>query len=153
MFSFLKDLFIFTSIYLLFLDSSPQIPGSKRHDINVRAQLAGHLTGIRHAGLKKVSAALNLPPPLEEGRHNKRDKELLQVIKSFASKSMSTAIREAVTVAKSTDIVVSGDGTWQTRGFSSNHGAAALVSTCDLRKVVDIETCSKTCNVCAGSYF
>jgi hypothetical protein len=135
----------------LFLDSSPQIPGSKRHDINVRAQIAGHLTGIRHAGLKKISAALNLPPPLQEGRHNKRDRQLLPVIKSFANNSMSTAMREAVTVAKSSDIMVSGDGTWQTRGFSSKHGAAALLSTCDSPKVVDIETCSKTCNICAGS--
>jgi len=127
------------------------VPGSKRHDINVRAQLAGHLTGLRHAGLKKYSAALNLPPPLEEGRHNKRDKELLRVVKPFTSKSMSTAIQEAVHVAKSSDLTVSGDGTWQTRGFSSNHGAAALVSTCDSPKVVDIETCSRTCNVCTGN--
>jgi hypothetical protein len=117
----------------------------------VRAQLAGHLTGIRHAGLKKLCGALNLPPPLEEGRHNKRDKELLQVIKSFTSKSMTTAIQEAVDVAKSNDITVSGDGTWQTRGFSSKHGAAALLSTCNSPKVVDIETCSRTCNVCTGN--
>jgi hypothetical protein len=119
----------------------------------VRAQFAGHLTGIRHAGLKKISAALNLPPPLEEGRHYKHDKELLQAIKLFTSKSMSTAVQEAVTAAKSTDLIVSGDGTWQTRGFSSKHGAASLISTCDAPKVLDIETCSKTCNVCAGNLF
>ncbi|CAF2882427.1 unnamed protein product, partial [Rotaria sp. Silwood2] len=114
-------------------------------------QLAGHLTGIRHAGLQKICAALNLPPPLEEGRHSKRDKELLQVVQKFANESMSTAIQEAIDVAKSTDITVSGDGTWQTRGFSSKHGAADLISTCDSPKVVDIETCSKTCNVCLGA--
>ncbi|CAF1296314.1 unnamed protein product [Rotaria sp. Silwood1] len=133
-----------------FLDSSPQVPDSKRHDINVRTQLAGYLTGIRHTGLQKICAALNLPPPLE-GRHNKRDKELLQVVQKFANESMSTAIQEAIDVAKSTDITVSGDGTWQTRGFSSKHGAADLISTCDSPKVVDIETCSKTCNVCLGT--
>ncbi|CAF4061859.1 unnamed protein product [Rotaria sp. Silwood2] len=132
-------------------DSSPQVQDSKRHDINVRIQLAGHLTGIRHVGFQKICAALNLPPPLEEGRHNKRDKELLQVVQKFANESMSTAMQEAVDVAKSTDITVSGDGTWQTRDFSSKHGAADLLSTCDSPKVVDIETCSKTCNVCAGA--
>ncbi|CAF5128209.1 unnamed protein product, partial [Rotaria sp. Silwood1] len=62
------------------INSSPQVQDSKRHDINMRTQLAGHLTGIRHARLQKICAALNLPPPLEEGRHNKRDKELLQVM-------------------------------------------------------------------------
>ncbi|CAF1419650.1 unnamed protein product [Rotaria sordida] len=133
------------------IDSSPQVQDSKRHDINVRTQLAGHLTGIRHAGLQKICAALNLPPPLEEGRHNKRDKELLQVVQKFANESISTAIQEAIDVPKSTDITVSGDGTWQTRGFSSKHGAADLISTCDSPKVVDIETCSKTCNVCLGA--
>ncbi|CAF2828095.1 unnamed protein product [Rotaria sp. Silwood2] len=133
------------------INSSPQVQDSKRHDINVRTQLAGHLTGIRHAGLQKICAALNLPPPLEEGRHSKRDKELLQVVQKFANESMSTAMQEAIDVVKSTDITVSGDGTWQTRGFSSKHGAADLLSTCDSPKVVDIETCSKTCNVCAGA--
>ncbi len=117
----------------------------------MRAQFAGHLTGIRHAGLKKLCGALNLPPPLAEGRHNKRDKELLPVVQSFTSKSMSTAIQEAVTAAKTTDLTVSGDGTWQTRGFSSKHGAAALISVCDSPKVVDIETCSRTCNICQGN--
>ncbi|CAF1178976.1 unnamed protein product [Rotaria sordida] len=131
--------------------SSPQVQDSRRHDINVRTQLAGHLTGIRHAGLKRICAALNLPPPLEEGRHNKHDKELLQVVRKFANESMSTAMQEAIDVAKSTDITVSGDGTWQTRRFSSKHGAADLLSTCDSPKVVDIETCSKTCNVCTGA--
>ncbi|CAF4008459.1 unnamed protein product, partial [Rotaria sordida] len=131
--------------------SSPQVQDSRRHDINVRTQLAGHLTGIRHAGLKRICAALNLPPPLEEGRHNKHDKELLQVVRKFANESMSTAMQEAIDVAKSTDITVSGDGTWQTRRFSSKHGAADLLSTCDSPKVVDIETCSKTCNVCADA--
>jgi len=101
--------------------------------------------------LKKISAALNLPSPLEEGRHNKHDKELLQVIQPFTKQSMSTATQEAADACKSNDISVSGDGTWQTRGFSSKHGAAALVSTCDSPKVVDIETCSKTCNICAGN--
>ncbi|CAF3376675.1 unnamed protein product, partial [Rotaria sp. Silwood2] len=127
---------------------SPQVPGSRHYDINVRAQFAGHLTDIRHAGLKKISAALKLPPPLEEGRHYKWDKELLQLIKPFATESMSKAAQAAVQVAKSTDITVSGDGTWQTKNFASKHGAAALLSSCPSPKVIDIETCSKTCNVC-----
>jgi hypothetical protein len=65
---------------------------------------------------------------------------------------MYKAIKETVDVAKTTDLVVSGDGTWQHRGFSSNHGAAALVATCPAPKIVEIETRSKTCNVCAGNF-
>lgn len=139
-------------LLLLFLDSSPQVPGSKQHDINIRAQIAGHLTGIRHAGLKRIAAALNIPPPIEEGRHNKKDRQLLESIQLSATDSMQNAIKQTVSTAKSTDLTVSGDGTWQTRGFASKHGAAALIATCPSSKVVDIDTCSKTCNVCAGNH-
>jgi hypothetical protein len=103
--------------------------------------------------MKKLCGALNLPPPVEEGRYYKHDKKLLHTIRSFATKSMLKATQQAVDVAKSTDITVSGDGTWQTRGFASKHGAAALIAHCPSPKVTDIETCSKTCNVCAGTPF
>ncbi|CAF1246380.1 unnamed protein product [Rotaria sordida] len=37
---------------------SPQIPGSKRYDINVRAQLAGHLTVIQSFTRESMSTAI-----------------------------------------------------------------------------------------------
>ncbi|CAF4164010.1 unnamed protein product [Rotaria sordida] len=64
---------------------------------------------------------------------------------------MTRAVNEAVTAANGRELMVSGDGFWQTRGFQSRHGAAALLSCNTTPKVLDIETCSKTCNVCMGT--
>lgn len=56
--------------------------------------------------MKKLGAALNLPSPLEEGRHNKRDKELLPTVQSFSSKSMLKAVEEAITATRSADFML-----------------------------------------------
>ena len=63
---------------------------------------------------------------------------------------MRKGIEEAVAAANSKDLMVSGDGFWQSRGFKIRHGGAALISCGTAPKVVDIETCHKTCNICMG---
>ena len=52
--------------------------------------------------------------------------------------------------AENNDIVncpVSSDGTWQKRGFSSQNGCVAVIST-DTGKVLDVENMSKSCKQC-----
>jgi len=139
--------------YLIFSETSPKVVASDRRDINVRSQIGGHLCGIRHAGLVKLMGAMNLPSPIQDQIYSKWDKNLLSSIKSFSNRSMRKAVEEAVTAANDRELMVSGDGFWQTRGFQSRHGAAALISCNTTPKVLDIETCSKTCNVCMGEFF
>ncbi|CAF2068009.1 unnamed protein product [Rotaria magnacalcarata] len=55
---------------------------------------------------------------------------------------MTRAVQDAVIAAKTTDLTVSGDGFWQTRGFQSSHGAAALLSCTTTPQVLDIEMCA-----------
>ncbi|CAF1352682.1 unnamed protein product [Rotaria sordida] len=131
--------------------TSPKVVASNRRDINVRSQIGGHLCGIRYAGLVKLMGAMNLPSPIQDERYSKWDKNLLISIKSFSNRSMRKAVEEAATAANGRELMVSGDGFWQTRGFQSRHGAAALLSCNTTPKVLDIETCSKTCNVCMGA--
>ena len=138
--------------YLIFSETSPKVVASDRRDINVRSQIGGHLCGIRHAGLVKLMGAMNLPSPIQDQIYSKWDKNLLSSIKSFSNRSMRKAVEEAVTAANDRELMVSGDGFWQTRGFQSRHGAAALLSCNTTPKVLDIETCSKTCNVCMGEF-
>ena len=88
--------------------------------------------------------AMNLPSPIQDERYSKWDKGLLLVVKSFAERSMEKAAKEAVAAANGTQLMVSGDGFWQTRGFQSRHGAAAILSCNTTPKVLDIEVCSKT---------
>ncbi|CAM4989164.1 unnamed protein product, partial [Rotaria socialis] len=52
------------------------------------------------------------------------------------------AVVETVAAENVTELMVNGDGFWQTRGFQSRHGAAALISCNTKPKVLDIETCS-----------
>ncbi|CAM4845959.1 unnamed protein product [Rotaria magnacalcarata] len=133
------------------IETSPQIVSTDRRDVNVRAQLAGHLCGIRHAGLSKLLGVLNLPSPVQDETYSRWDKQLLEFVKSTSEKSMARAVQDAVATANTTDLIVIGDGFWQTRGFQSSHGAAALLSCTTAPQVLDIETCRKTCNVCMGA--
>ena len=48
---------------------------------------------------------------------------------------MQNAFEDACAEAGSRDLVVSGDGSWQKRGFSSHHGIAAIISSSDVPKV------------------
>ncbi|CAF3486716.1 unnamed protein product [Rotaria sp. Silwood1] len=127
---------------IITIETSPKVVGSDRRDINVRSQIGGHLCGIRHAGLVKLMGAMNLPSTIQDERYSKWDKDLLVSVKSFSDRSMKKAVEEAVTAANGRELMVSGDGFWQTRGFQSRHGAAALISCNTTPKVLDIETCS-----------
>ena len=137
------------NIYFLFFpETSPKVVASNRRDINVRSQIGGHLCGIRYAGLVKLMGAMNLTSPVQDHIYSKWDTNSLLSIKSFSNRSMEKAVEEAVTAANGRELMVSGDGFWQTRGFQSRHGAAPVLSCNTTPKVLDIETCSKTCNVC-----
>ncbi|CAF3873911.1 unnamed protein product [Rotaria magnacalcarata] len=131
----------------LFSETSSRIVSTERRDLNVRAQIAGHLCGIIHAGLAKLLGVLNLPSPAQNETDSKSDKQLLEFVKSTSEKSMARAVQDAVAAANMTGLTVSGDGFWQTRDFQSAHGAAAISSCTMAPQVLDIETCSKTCNV------
>ena len=96
--------------------------------------------------------AMNLPSPIQDALYSKWDKNLLPIVKSFSNRSMKKGVEEAVAAANGSDIMVSGDGFWQTRGFQSRCGAAALLSCVIAPKVLDIETCCKSCNVCMGEF-
>lgn len=49
---------------------------------------------------------------------------------------MQNVVEDACAEAGSRDLVVSGDGSWQKRGFSSHNGVAAVISSSDTPKVI-----------------
>ncbi|CAF1188468.1 unnamed protein product [Rotaria sp. Silwood1] len=121
------------------VETSPKIVASDRRDINVRAQIGGHLCGVRHAGLVKLMGAMNLPSPIRDETYSKWDRNLLQVVKKFSERSMKKAVEETAAAQNSRELTISGDGFWQTRGFQSRHGAAAVLSCHTTPKVLDLE--------------
>ncbi|CAF5033211.1 unnamed protein product, partial [Rotaria sp. Silwood1] len=100
---------------IITIETSPKIVASDRRDINVRSKISGHLCGIRHAGLVKLMGALNLPSPIQDERYSKWNRNLLIVVKSFTGRSMKKAVEETVAAENGTELMVSGDGFWQTR--------------------------------------
>ncbi|CAF3859946.1 unnamed protein product [Rotaria sp. Silwood1] len=132
------------------LSTSKQVLKTQRHSINIRAQLGAYLAGIGHGGLQKLCAALNLPPPLSEDNYSKTNEFLVPKIQACQQKSMHNAIEEAVKEAGGRELVISGDGTWLTRGRTSAHGVADLCSTAKISKIIDTERSSKRCSKCMG---
>ncbi|CAF1300197.1 unnamed protein product [Rotaria sp. Silwood1] len=136
------------------INTSKVIPHTKHRDINLRVQLGAHLAGIGRTGIAKVFGAMNIAPPEKEDNYEEIDKGfLLPCIKKFQNKSMQAAIYEAVDEndGDPTTLTVSGDGTWQKRGFKSIHGVAAVLSCSTTPKVLDVQRLSKKCLICTGA--
>jgi hypothetical protein len=109
------------------------------------------LSGIGHSGLCKLLSALNSPPPVDEDSFTETLRHIEPVLSSFKVVALSSAVEEAVTKQGTRDLTVSGDGSWQKRGFSSTHGVVAVISSNTGPKVLDIERLSKRCTICQGA--
>lgn len=88
------------------------------------------------------------PPP-----HNKswqsHQRQILKSVFTVAVECTSWAVAEVKT-DKGTDAIVSVDGTWHRRGFSSENGAVAVLSVNGPNsKVTDTVTLSNDCDACA----
>ncbi|GFV61332.1 hypothetical protein TNCV_445481 [Trichonephila clavipes] len=57
---------------------------------------------------------------------------------------MQSAALEEVTLTNSSDIIISGDGTWKTRGYSSRVGVCAVIGD-KTGKCIDVEVMSSFC--------
>ncbi|CAF3823104.1 unnamed protein product [Rotaria sp. Silwood1] len=139
------------------INTSKMIPDTKHRDINIRVQLASflgaHLAGIGRAGVAKIFGAMNIVPPVKEDHYEQIDRRLLlPCTKKFQHQSMQAAIYETVDEndGDPTNLTVSGDGTWQRRGFKSIHGVAAVLSSNTTPKVLDVQHLSKKCVICTG---
>jgi hypothetical protein len=62
--------------------------------------------------------------------------ETVPIVQQHQQESMKNAVEEACQIAGSRKLTVSGDGSWQKRGFSSLNGIAAVISSCSAPKVV-----------------
>ncbi|CAF3158003.1 unnamed protein product [Rotaria sp. Silwood2] len=122
--------------------------------MHITSFLGTHLAGIGRAGVAKIFGVMNLAPPVKEDHYEEIDRKLLlPCIKKFQHESMQAAIYEAVDENDDdpTALTVSGDGTWQRRGFKSIHGVAAVLSCNTTPKVLDVQRLSKKCLICTGA--
>lgn len=86
-------------------------------EANVRMIYTSQVLGFRHEGLKKVHALMDFPPPMSYRRYQKVVNKLLAATKEESENNMLAATKQEVEIEASSDICVSGDGSWQKRGW------------------------------------
>ena len=120
---------------------------------NWQSVLANKCVGGSHASLQMFFAMLDLPPPVSRNIYSKhmtvvREKSILQAEDSL--RRAREEVREHYGVSSDdqvADVLISCDGTWQRRGFSSLFGAVFIISY-ETGKVLDYIVLSKHCAGC-----
>lgn len=123
------------------------------YDINNRIVYSMRSIGQGYSGVEKFTMLMNMPRPMTRGNYDKIVTSLTDVAKTVAETSMMDAIEELrqkhdASDSDIVDIDVSGDGSWQRRGYSSHNGVVTVISL-ETGKVVDVEPMSKTCKACS----
>lgn len=136
--------------------TSCKMIGKKRnlYEINRRSALAMRMIGLGQAGLRTFCSIMDLPTPVQQPTYDKIAHQMLLACKSVAEDSMSAAVTEELDHSRnvddstvSSDITVSGDGTWRKRGYSSLHGVCTIIGA-ESGKVIDLEVLSSYCQAC-----
>ncbi|GFW73199.1 uncharacterized protein TNCV_484251 [Trichonephila clavipes] len=89
---------------------------------------------------------MDFPPPVAEKSYNNIINKLQLCSKEVAEASMQSAALEEATLTNS-DIIISGDGTWKTHGYSSRVGVCAVIGD-KTGKCIDAEVMSSFCKGC-----
>ncbi|GFV36308.1 uncharacterized protein TNCV_2233551 [Trichonephila clavipes] len=100
--------------------------------------------GQGHTAMTTFCGVMDFPPPVAEKSYNNIINKLQLCSKEVAEASMQSAALEEVTLTNSSDIIISGDGTWKTRGYSSRVGVCAVIGD-KTGKCIDAEVMSSFC--------
>ena len=134
-----------------------QVPFTPKdmNEVTIRSVLATHSTGMSWSDLHKIATVLDMPPPVQTmpSRYAIR---LENVNKSAVKISMSEAAghlhrkvdSKPSPECKAVNVPISFDSSWKTRGFYSNMGFGAAIST-STNKVLDYEMFCRLCEKCS----
>ena len=125
------------------------------NEVTMRSVLATHSTGMSWRDLHKIATIFDMPPPVQ-AMPSRYAIRLEDVTKNAVKISMSEAAdqlhkkvdSEPSPEPKAVNIPISFDSSWKTRGFYSNIGFGAAIST-STKKVLDYEILSRLCEKCS----
>ena len=126
---------------------------SKALQINRKSVFANKCAGGNLAGLQILFAMMDLPAPVTKNIYSQHVRAICEKSACQAQTSMEQAREEvrqhyaASSDDEVVDVLVSCDGTWQRRGFSSLYGAVFVIAH-ETGKVVDYIVKSKHCAGC-----
>ncbi|XP_067210342.1 uncharacterized protein [Linepithema humile] len=136
-----------------YIPSSPFIGHS--YEINKRFIFVMRVLGIGLKGAGKFCALMDLPNFLDFRTYDIIAKQIHEASKNVAEFFMKKAVKEEVEetckakklVQETNELTVSGDGTWQKRGYSSLYGVFSVIGYYS-GKVIDIIVKSRYCKSC-----
>ena len=138
--------------------------GASSYEVNYLSIIAMREIGRGHTSLSTLCGIMNLPPPMNIKAYNDMQEKIASVYKEVANQSMQNAANEfrfkqqhdrIVEMIDNNfenaiaDITVSGDGSWQKRGFSSLNVLVTLIAI-DSGKCVDYRILTKSCSSCSS---
>lgn len=122
----------------------------KGYEINRRIIIAMRLLGVGWHGIRKFCAFMELPRTTFHSFYDKVVKRMNTATNLVCQNSMMRAAKGEKTISienGENGIVVSGDGSWRKRGFTSLYGLVTLIGY-NFGKIVDCVVKSKYCKAC-----
>ena len=128
---------------------------SAMNEVTMRSVLATHSTGISWQSLHKIATVFDMITPLQT-----MPSRYVTRLEEATDKAVKTSMIEAANELHqrvdrvispepgAINITVSFDSFWKTRGFYSNIGFGAVIST-NTKKVLDYEILSRLCELCS----
>ena len=107
--------------------------------------------GKGRKGAVRFCTLMNMPEPSLPRSYSYHATAINKSVKKVAEETMAEAakeIHEQLDFSEFAEIGVSGDGTWQKRGYSSLHGVVNVASM-ETGKVLDTEVLSQFCRQCS----
>ena len=133
------------------------VPVSPRamNEVGMRSVMVVHSTGMSWSDMHKIATIFDMPPPLENMPSRYVDR-LEYVARNAVAVSMDEAATElhyrvdseSSPETNATNVSISFDSSWKTRGHYSNVGFGSAIST-STKKVLDYELLSRNCEKCA----
>ena len=109
--------------------------GRNPYDINLRSVIATREVGRGHTALQTFCGFMNIPPPMTEKTFLETQSKVGSVYINVAESDMKSAAEEIKEIESRTEVnadihntIISTDGTWQRRGFSSRNGVVSIIS-------------------------
>lgn len=126
--------------------------GARSLAVNRRTVLANKCVGGSYTSLETLFVLLDLPPPVSQHAYQQHMKIVAMEAQAEVNESMRRAREELrdhydAPPGQTIDILVSCDGTWQKRGFSSLFGVVFIIAY-ETGKVIDYAVLSKHCSGC-----
>lgn len=123
------------------------------YEINRKFILAMRVLGVGYKGAKKFCGLMDFPTFLGKSTYCIILEHICEASKNMAQFFMKKACKEEIDLnstnseSDNTDLIVSGDGTWHKRGFSSLFGVTSLIGHFT-GKIIDVLVKSSFCKAC-----